>query len=46
MKKKGMTISQRIGHFFKHYFVLLLLALVCAVLTVLLVAYCVSTLPL
>ena len=40
MKKKGMTVSQRIQHFFKHYFVLLLLALGCAVLTVVLVAFC------
>ena len=42
MKKKGMTTSQKIGHFFKHYFVLLLLALACAVLTVLLLAFCSS----
>ncbi len=39
-KKKGMTASQRIAHFFKHYFVLLLLALGCSVLTVLLIAFC------
>lgn len=39
-KKRGMTLSQRIGYFFRHYFVLLLLAFVCAVLTVLLVAFC------
>lgn len=39
-KKNGMTFSQRLGHFFRHYFVLLLLALGCAALTVLLLAYC------
>lgn len=39
-KRKGMTASERIGHFFKHYFVLLLLAMGCAILTVLLVGFC------
>ncbi len=39
-KKKGMTLSQRFAHFFKHYFVLLLLALACAFLTVLMIAFC------
>ncbi len=38
-KKKGMTLSQRVAHFFKHYFVLLLLALGCSVMTVLLLAF-------
>ena len=38
--KKGMTAGQKILHFFKHYFVLLLLAMACAVMTVLLVGYC------
>ncbi len=38
-KKKGMTLSQKFGHFFRHYFVLLLLAIGCAVVTVLLFAY-------
>ncbi len=39
-KKKSVPLSQRIAYFFKHYFVLLLLALGCSVLTVLLVAFC------
>ena len=40
MKKRGMNIGQKIGHFFKHYFVLLLLAIACAVMTVLLIGFC------
>ncbi len=39
-KKKGMTLSQRLAYFFKHYFLLLLLALGCSVLTVLMISYC------
>lgn len=39
-KKKSMAFSQKLGHFFKHYFGLLLLAVACAVLTVLLVSFC------
>lgn len=38
-KKKTTPVSQRVAHFFKHYFVLLLLALGCAALTVVLIAY-------
>lgn len=41
MKKKNtMTLTQRISHFFKHYFLLLLMALGCSVMTVMLVALC------
>lgn len=41
MKKKNtMTFGQRVGYFFKHYFLLLLLALGCSVLTIMLVALC------
>ena len=41
MKKKNtMTFAQRITYFFKHYFLLLLLALACSVMTVMLVALC------
>ena len=39
-KKNSRTVSQRVGHFFKHYFALLMIALCCAILTVILVAYC------
>ena len=39
MKKKNtMTLGQKLSYFFKHYFLLSLLALGCAVLTGLLVA--------
>ena len=38
-KKRGMTVIQKIGHFFKHYFVLLLLSIVCAVITVLMISF-------
>lgn len=41
-KKRGMSFAKRVSHFFRHYFVLLLLAILCAVLTVVLVAYCSS----
>ena len=41
MKKKNvMTFGQKLAHFFKHYFLLFLLAFVCAVLTGLLIAFC------
>ena len=41
MKKKNtMTFGQKVGYFFKHYFLLLLLSLCCATLTVMLVALC------
>ena len=41
MKKKNtMTFGQKIGYFFKHYFFLFLLALICAVMTVLVVSFC------
>ena len=41
MKKKNtMSFGQRIAYFFKHYFLLLLLAIVCSVLTVMLIALC------
>ena len=40
MKKKNtMTFGQKIGHFFKHYFFLFMLALICAAMTVLLIAF-------
>ena len=40
MKKKNtMTFGQRLAHFFKHYTLLLLAAVVCALLTVLLVSF-------
>lgn len=39
MKKKGMTFAQKLGYFFRHYFLWLALAFGCAALTVLLVAY-------
>ena len=37
-KKNSMTFGQRLTYFFRHYFLLLLLALVCAVMTGLLIA--------
>ena len=37
-KKNSMTFGQRLTHFFRHYFLLLLLALGCAAMTVLLIA--------
>ena len=41
MKKKNtMTFGQKLGYFFRHYFLLLVLALVCATMTVMLVALC------
>ena len=41
MKKKNtMTVGQKFAYFFKHYFMLLLLALGCSVLTVMLIALC------
>ena len=41
MKKKNtMTFGQKIGYFFRHYFLLLLLALVCGTMTVMLLALC------
>lgn len=39
-KKRGMSIAQKVGHFFRHYFLLLLLAVACAVITVVLIGYC------
>lgn len=40
MKKTKVNFIGKIKHFFRHYFVLLLLAAVCALLTVLLVGMC------
>lgn len=40
-KEEKKSVSKRLSYFFKHYFGLLLLAVVCGVLTVLLVTYCV-----
>ena len=37
-KKNSMTFGQRLKYFFRHYFLLLLLALGCAAMTVLLIA--------
>ncbi len=37
---KKSSVTNKISHFFKHYFGLLLLAIVCGVLTVLLISYC------
>ena len=39
-KKNSMSFAQRLTYFFKHYFLLLLLALGCSILTVLLLAFC------
>ena len=41
MKKKNtMTFGQKLGYFFRHYFLLLLLSLVCATMSVMLLALC------
>lgn len=42
MKKNnnGMTFGKKLAHFFKHYFLLLLAALVCGALTVALISFC------
>ena len=39
-KKNSMNFGQRVAYFFKHYFLLLVLALASATLTVMLIALC------
>ena len=39
-KKNSMTVGQKISYFFKHYFLLFILALGCSVMTVMLLALC------